>query len=43
MGTFIRENIRLAEAYSYAQPINAYDPKSAGAEDYRATAVELLS
>jgi len=40
--TIIRENIRVAEAYSFAQPITEYDPRSAGAEDYRALAVEVM-
>src|SRR3954454_19107266 len=38
----IRENVRLAEAPSFGQPITAYDPKSPGAEDYRALAAEVL-
>jgi chromosome partitioning protein len=41
--TVIRENIRLAEAPSFGQPITVYDTKSAGAEDYRALAIELMS
>lgn len=40
--TVIRENVRLREAWSFAQPITVYDPRSAGAEDYRAAASELL-
>lgn len=40
--TVIRENVRLAEAYSFAQPITLYDPRSAGAEDHRALAHEVL-
>jgi len=40
--TVIRENVRLAEAPSFGQPITAYDGKSAGAEDYRALAGEVL-
>ena len=38
----VRENVRLAEAPSFAQPITVYAPGSAGAEDYRAVAQELL-
>jgi chromosome partitioning protein len=41
--TVIRENIRLAEAPSFGQPVMAYDSKSAGAEDYRALAAEVLN
>ena len=41
-GTAVRRNIRLAEAPSRGIPITAYDPKSAGAEDYRAVADEFL-
>lgn len=40
--TVIRENVRLAEAYSFAKPITSYDPRSAGAEDHRALASEVL-
>lgn len=40
--TIIRENVRVAEAYSFAQPITEYDPRSAGAEDYRALASEVM-
>jgi chromosome partitioning protein len=40
--TVIRENIRLAEAWSFAQPITVYDPKCHGAEDYRALAGEVV-
>jgi chromosome partitioning protein len=42
-GTPVRENTRLAEASSHAQPITLYDPKGPGAEDYRAVASELLA
>jgi chromosome partitioning protein len=38
----IRENVRLAEAPSFARPITAYDPKSHGAGDYRSLAREIL-
>jgi chromosome partitioning protein len=41
--TVIRENIRLAECPSFGQPITLYDPKSAGAQDYRALADEIIS
>lgn len=41
--TAIRENIRLAEAPSFSQPITLYDTASAGAEDYRALAGEILA
>jgi len=40
--TVIRENVRLREAPSFAKPITLYDPRSSGAEDYRAVAEELL-
>ncbi|MCR4762064.1 MAG: AAA family ATPase [Lachnospiraceae bacterium] len=40
--TIIPRNIRLAEAPSYGQPINLYEPKSAGAEAYRLLAKEVL-
>ena len=40
--TVIRENIRLAEAPSFEKPINLYDPKSLGAEDYRNLAKEII-
>ena len=41
--TVIRENIRLAEAPSHGKPITLYDTRSAGAEDHRALARELLA
>ncbi len=40
--TVIRENIRLAECPSFGQPITQYDPRSAGAADYRALAAEVI-
>ena len=40
--TIIPRNVRLAEAPSYGQPINIYDPKSAGAESYLALAEEVI-
>ncbi|MCR5095095.1 MAG: AAA family ATPase [Lachnospiraceae bacterium] len=41
--TIIPRNIRLAEAPSYGQPINLYEPKSAGAEAYRLLAKEVAA
>jgi chromosome partitioning protein len=38
----VRENVRLAEAPSFAQSIFDYDPRSTGAEDYEAVGKELL-
>jgi chromosome partitioning protein len=40
--TTIPRNIRLAEAPSHGKPIALYDPRSRGAEAYRALALELL-
>ena len=40
--TVIPNNIRLAEAPSYGQPICQYDPKSKGGMAYRDLALELL-
>lgn len=42
METVIRENVRVRESWSFAQPITVYDTRSAGAEDYRAAAAEIL-
>jgi len=39
--SIIRENVRLAEAPSFEQPITTYAPTSTGASDYRAVAAEL--
>ncbi len=39
--TVIPRNVRLAEAPSHGLPISLYDPRSAGAESYRALAKEL--
>jgi chromosome partitioning protein len=39
--TTIRETVRLREAWSFSKPITLYAPRSSGAEDYRAAAVEL--
>jgi chromosome partitioning protein len=41
--TVIRENVRLAECPSFGKPITLYDPRSAGATDYRALAQEVLT
>ncbi len=41
--TRIRRNVRLAEAPSFEQSIFKYAPQSAGAEDYRALADEVLA
>jgi len=40
--TYIPRNIRLAEAPSFGEPIQLYDPKSAGAESYLKLAKELI-
>ncbi len=41
--TVIPRNIRLAEAPSHGEPINIYDPKSAGAESYLSLAEEVIN
>ena len=41
--TVIPRNVRLAEAPSYGMPVTDYDPHSAGAENYRKLAAEVLS
>lgn len=40
--TMIHRNVRLAEAPSYGMPITLYDTRSAGAEDYRMLAAEVI-
>lgn len=40
--TAIPRNVRLGEAPSHGEPINLYDPRSTGAEAYRALAAEFL-
>jgi len=41
--TIIPRSVRLGEAPSFGQPINIYDPKSKGAEAYRALAQEVIA
>jgi chromosome partitioning protein len=41
--TIIPRNIRLAEAPSHGLPINIYDAKSAGAENYKLLAEEVIN
>jgi chromosome partitioning protein len=43
LSAVVRDTVRLAEAPSFGEPITTYAPKSAGAEDYRAVAQELLA
>lgn len=40
--TIIPRTVRLSEAPGYGEPITMYDPKSRGAETYRALAGEIL-
>ena len=40
--SIIPRNVRLAEAPSHGLPITEYDPKSSGAEGYRALAQEVI-
>jgi chromosome partitioning protein len=40
--TVIRENVRLAEAPSFGEAITDYETESAGAQDYRGLAGEVL-
>jgi chromosome partitioning protein len=40
--SIIPRNVRLSEAPSHGKPIHVYDPRSAGAEAYRALAEEFL-
>lgn len=39
----ISRNVRLSEAPSYGLPINLYDPRSKGAEQYRLAALEVIN
>jgi len=41
--TVIRSNTKLAEASSFSMPINIYDNRSSGAQDYSALAKEVLN
>lgn len=41
--TIIPRTVRLSEAPGYGEPITVYDPRSRGAECYRALAQELLT
>jgi chromosome partitioning protein len=43
LATIIRENIRLAEAPSFSEPIEIYAPNSQGAADYGALATEIIA
>lgn len=40
--TIVPRNVRLGEAPSHGRPIGQYDPRSVGAEAYRALALELI-
>jgi chromosome partitioning protein len=42
LATRIPRSVRLAEAPSYAQPVDVYDPASRGAQAYGDLAVEIL-
>ena len=42
MDTVVRETVRLREAWSFSQPVTAYEPRGRGAQDYRAVAAEFL-
>ena len=41
--TIIRRNVRLSESPSYGKPVCLYDASSAGAQDYRDLAEELIT
>ncbi len=41
--TVVRENIRVAEAWSHGVPVTTYAPRCNGSQDYRAVAQELLA
>ncbi|OJU79657.1 MAG: chromosome partitioning protein ParA [Chlamydia sp. 32-24] len=39
---YIRESVKIAECPSFAEPITIYDPKGAGAEDFRSLAKLII-
>jgi chromosome partitioning protein len=39
---YIRESVKIAECPSFCEPITTYDPKGAGAEDFRALAKHIM-
>lgn len=41
--TIIPRNVRLSEAPSHGEPINVYDPRSAGAKTYKELAQEVIA
>ncbi len=41
--TVIPQNVRLAEAPSYCQPIIMYDPRSSGSINYQAVTMEIIN
>lgn len=41
--TYVRENVSIAEAYSHAEPVFDYAPRSTGAEDYYQAAEEVAA
>jgi chromosome partitioning protein len=41
--TRIRDNVKLAEAPSYGQPVTMYAPESYGSQDYKRLAKEVIS
>ena len=41
--TRIRDNVRLAEAPSYGQPVISYAPSSNGSKDYMELAKEVMA
>lgn len=41
LNTVVRDNVRVAEAYAWQEPVTAYDPTCAGAIDHHGVAAEL--